>query len=170
MEVSELKESGVEEQFLRFSLSSRTKGLISISQMSEVLTINLEQILPMPHMKPWVMGVYNWRGEILWMVDLGNLLGFPPLHEERSLRSSYKAIVLHLPLEGKKYDPTPDRTLGLVVSQIEDIEWCNPASIESPPPSVDPKLIPFLRGYYLKSDREALAVLEGEYILARMLN
>jgi positive phototaxis protein PixI len=168
MNVSQLKTSSVEEQFLSFSFASHIKGLMSISQMSEVLTINLEQILRMPHMKPWVMGVYNWRGEILWMVDLGKLLGFPPLHQERNVRSSYKAIVLHLPL--KKYDPAPDRTLGLVVSQIEDIEWCNSISIESPPPSTDNKLMPFLRGYYLPNDREALAVFEGESILAAMSN
>jgi positive phototaxis protein PixI len=165
MKVSELKASGVEEQFLRFSLASNNKGLISISQMSEVLTINLEQISPMSHMKPWVMGVYNWRGEILWMVDLGVLLGLSPLNRERNVRSSYKAIVLHIPLEGKKYDPTPDRTLGLVVSQIEDIEWCNPDSIEFSPTATQDKLMPFLRGYCLKRDREALAVFEGESIL-----
>ncbi|MGL5878369.1 MAG: chemotaxis protein CheW [Xenococcaceae cyanobacterium] len=170
MEVSELVKLSVEEQFLRFTIAPNTKGLMSISQMSEVLTINFGQILRMPHMNPWVMGAYNWRGAIIWMLDLGQLLGLPPLHQQETARSSYKAIVMYLPLQSDRCDLSADRrALGLVVSQIEDIEWCNPALIQEAPPScIGNKLMPFLRGYYLSTDGEALAVFEGESILAAM--
>ncbi len=169
MKVSELIKSSVEEQFLRFALTPNIKGLMSISQMSEVLTISFGQILRMPHMSPWVMGAYNWRGAIIWMLDLGQLLGLPPLHQQETARSIYKAIVLYLPLQADRCDLSADRrALGLVVSQIEDIEWFNPASIQAPPPSIGNELMPFLRGYRLSTGGEALAVFEGESILAAM--
>lgn len=169
MKVSELVKSSVEEQFLRFAIAPNTKGLMSISQMSEVLTINFGQILRMPHMSPWVMGAYNWRGAIIWMLDLGQLLKLPPLHQQETARSSYKAIVLYLPLQSDRCDLSADRrALGLVVSQVEDIEWFDPASIQAPSSSLNNELMPFLRGYYFSTDGEALAVFEGESILAAM--
>jgi positive phototaxis protein PixI len=169
MKVSELVTSRVEEQFLRFAIAPSTKGLMSISQMSEVLTIDCGQILRMPHMKPWVMGAYNWRGAIIWMLDLGRLLGLPPLHQPENARSSYKAIVVYLPLQSDRCDLSADRrALGLVVSQIEDIEWFDPASIQALPPSSGTESLPFLRGYYLSTDGEALAVFDGELIWVTM--
>ncbi len=66
------------EQFLRFHLVPDTTLMLSITQLTEVLTIPVGQIIPIPHMPAWVMGVYNWRGEILWMVDLGQLVGLTP--------------------------------------------------------------------------------------------
>jgi positive phototaxis protein PixI len=59
--------------------------------------------------------------------------------------------------------------LGLVVNRVEDIEWCNTDLIQSPPSStVTPSLVPFLRGYWLKSDDEILPVIDGKAILAAM--
>ncbi|GBF83604.1 chemotaxis signal transduction protein [Aphanothece sacrum FPU3] len=67
------------EQFLRFDLVPDTTLMLPVAQLTEVLTVPLGQIVPIPHMPPWVMGIYNWRGEILWMVDLGHLLGLNSL-------------------------------------------------------------------------------------------
>lgn len=59
--------------------------------------------------------------------------------------------------------------LGLLVNRIEDMEWCNPDSIQSPPLSaVTPELVPFLRGYWLKSNGEILVVLDSNSIIAGM--
>jgi positive phototaxis protein PixI len=59
--------------------------------------------------------------------------------------------------------------LGLAVTRVEDIEWCNPDLIQSPPSStVTPELVPFLRGYWLKSNGEMLLLLDGQAIMAAM--
>ena len=157
---------GREEQFLRFYLEPDTKVMLPVAQMTEVLTIPLGQIIPIPHMPAWVMGVYNWRGEILWMVDLGQMVGLTPWHQQSLKSSAYKAFVV------RSVDNTgvsKSKSLGLVISRIEDIEWCDPAEIQSPPASaVEPGLAPFLRGFWLKSDGEILVTLDGEAIMAAM--
>lgn len=157
---------GREEQFLRFYLEPDTKVMLPVAQMTEVLTIPLGQIIPIPHMPAWVMGVYNWRGEILWMVDLGQMVGLTPWHQQSLKSSTYKAFVV------RSVDSTgvsKSKSLGLVISRIEDIEWCDPAEIQSPPASaVEPGLAPFLRGFWLKSDGEILVTLDGEAIMAAM--
>jgi positive phototaxis protein PixI len=59
--------------------------------------------------------------------------------------------------------------LGVVVNRVEDIEWCDPDAMRSPPSStVTPDLVPFLRGYWLKPNGDMLLLIDGQAILAAM--
>jgi positive phototaxis protein PixI len=159
---------GREEQFLRFHLEPDTKVMLPVAQLTEVLTIPLGQIVPIPHMPAWVMGVYNWRGEILWMVDLGHLVGMTPWHQQLQKGSTYRAFVLRTS-GGSTKMTNKGQALGLIISRVEDIEWCNPEEIQSPPAAaVEPGLAPFLRGFWLKPDGDIIVALEGEAVMAAM--
>jgi len=151
------------EQFLRCYLVPDALVMLPVSELTEVLKIPVGQITPIPHLPAWVMGVYNWRGEILWMVDLGHLIGLTPWSQQAVSTSSYTAAILSVT------DGTERQTLGLVVTQVQDIELCDPGQIQSPPPSaITPELAPFLQGYWLKSNGEMLACLNPTAILAAM--
>ncbi|MGF1481799.1 MAG: chemotaxis protein CheW [Cyanophyceae cyanobacterium] len=155
-----------QEQFL-LSQVADLAIMLPITQLTEALTIPVGQIVPIPHMPPWVMGVYNWRGEILWMVDLGHLIGLAPWHQQVASQSVHQAIVLHEASRRSAQGTGP--TIGLVVSQIGEIEWCNPAEIQSPPSSaVTPELAPFLRGYWVKQTGDIFVTLDGSAIMAAM--
>lgn len=157
------------EQFLRFHLLPDTTALLSVQQLTEVLSIPIGQIIPIPHTPPWVMGVYNWRGEILWMVDIGHLVGLTPWYQQITGVSNYTAIVLHTYSSSQSSTQGKSQMLGLVVNRVEDMEWFNPDSIQSPPSApVTPELAPFLRGYWVKSNGEMLAVLDGIAITEAM--
>lgn len=157
------------EQFLRFHLMPDMTGLLPIQQVTEVLTIPNGQIVPIFHMPPWVMGVYNWRGEILWMVDLGHLVGLTASYQEPISSSTYKAVVLQARSNPATSTKVKSQMLGLIVNRVEDIEWCNLDSIQSPPSStMTPELVPFLRGYWLKSSGEILVVMDGQAIIEAM--
>ncbi len=158
-----------QQQFLRFYLVPNTKVMLPVAQLTEVLTIPFGQIVPVPHLPSWVMGVYNWRGEILWIVDLGQLLGLTPINQQSLVNSSYRAIVLHSLGGDINSAKTRSEMLGLVVSKVEDIEWCNPQEIQSPPGSaVTQGLAAYLRGYWLNKSGEMIVTLDGEAILAAM--
>lgn len=156
------------EQFLRFFLVPDHTVLLSVSQLTEVLTIPLGQIVPIPAMPSYVMGVYNWRGKILWMVDLGQLLGLTPWQDQGFTGSSYTTIIL------QGYGETVDgntelKTLGLMVNRVEEIEWVNPSAIYTPQETtVSPELLPFMRGLWLKQSGDLLSVLDGSAILSAM--
>lgn len=157
------------EQFLRFQLVPEITALLSIQQLTEVLSIPNGQIVPISHMPAWVMGVYNWRGEVLWMVDLNHLVGLTPWYEQTTSASAHKAVVLNVCSQKASSTNVKSQVLGLVVNHVEDIEWCNPDLIQSLPSSTEnPNLVPFLHGYWLKSNGEMLVVLDGEAIIAAM--
>ena len=133
------------EQFLRFYLEPHTTSMLSVAQIAEVLKIGIGQIAPIPHLPAWVMGVYNWRGSVLWMVDLGLLLGLDSWYRSERASANYTAIVL-------KCDRTSTTArLGLVVTRVEDIEWCDTAQIHAlPTMKAASALAPYLRGVLAK--------------------
>lgn len=152
------------EQFLRCHLAPDALVMLPVAQLTEVLKIPVGQITPISDLPAWVMGVYNWRGKILWMIDLGHLLGYTPWHQQSFNIGSYTAAILQV-------DGGADEalSLGLIVTQVQDIELCDLGQVQSPHPSaITPELAPFLQGYWLKSNGEMLACLNANAILAAM--
>jgi positive phototaxis protein PixI len=168
-QINQLKQQRKQEQqFLRFVLLPDTNLMVPLRQISAVLKVGYGEIIPIPEMPVWVMGVYNWRGEIVWMIDLGQLVGFTPWYQQSVRSSHHKAILIH-PSYQKKKSETSAEIIGLIVSEVEDIEWCDPNELHSPPASaVTPELAPFLRGYWVKKDGDILVTLDGDAILAAM--
>ena len=147
------------EQFLRLYLDSETGALLPITQLTEVLNVSYLQAMPIPHMHSWMMGVYNWRGEILWLVDLAHLVGITPLYQQALTSSNHTVIVLETPAEETDSTGSNRQTVGLVVNQVGNIETCNPELIKDiSAAAINTKLEAFLRGYWCKSDYEMLAV------------
>lgn len=139
------------EQYLRFSLPDDVTALLPVRQVVEVL--NLNQLLPIPAMPAWVLGVFNWRGEIIWAIDLAQGLGLTPL----AVRTPYLAILAHH--QGQR--------LGLVVDQVEDMAWCGSEAIKPLIPGLFPAaLTQAARGHWLPPDQQqALVLLDGEKLL-----
>lgn len=153
-------------RFLRFYLHPDTKVMLPVGQITEVLKLQLAQIVPIPQMPSWVMGVYNWRGEILWMVDLAHLLGLEPWYHNQAMRH-HTAIVLSPDRESG--DRSNNICLGLIVSRIEDLETCQSGQIQSSLNlQVSSQLGRFLRGYWLKPEGEMILALDGKAIAAAM--
>jgi positive phototaxis protein PixI len=148
-----------QQQFLRLNISPETVALLPIKELSEVLNVSAEQITPMPYMSPWIMGTHNWQGNILWLIDLGYLIGLQPLGQQVSA-SSYTAAILQFRF------PNSNQAVGVVVNQVGNIERLNINSIQ--PPSLSPEnkeLAKLLQGYWLKSEQELLAVLKPDAIV-----
>jgi len=145
-------------QHLRFRLYPDLQAMLPISQITEVLKLQLTQITPIPQMPAWVMGVYNWRGEILWTIDLGRFLGFDSWYQHQHDRALQTAIVL------TPYREQSDSGIhiGLVVAAVEDIEFCDLAAIQAEVDSqTNSRLSSFLQGYWLPPGREIILALDG---------
>lgn len=154
-------------QYLKFKLYPHTEAMLPIEQITEVLKIKLVQIMPIPQMPGWVMGVYNWRGDILWMLDLGQLLGLDSWYRYQHDRSNHTAIVLSP--HRKEKDNQPKIHLGLVVASVDDLETCELSAIQAGVNSVEnSRLSSFLQGYWLKPSGEMILALDGQAIAAAM--
>lgn len=149
------------ESLIRFHLVPKTTGLFNIAQLREVLKVSISQIIPIPKLPFWVMGIYNWRGEILWVVDLGGLLGLTPLSEQPLTQTRLPLLVLR--------DENTEKTVGLIVNSVEGITRLDPNEIQSPPETTfTPELSRVLRGYWLNPEGEMLMALSTPAIFEQL--
>jgi positive phototaxis protein PixI len=103
-------ESAAAQSYLHFSLSPEV--LLSTQYLTEIWSLQLPQIVPIPATPAAVMGIGNWRGEVLWLLDLGCFLGQAPLGQTLSGTGHCSAVVIH----------DQDRMLGLVVAHPGDMQ------------------------------------------------
>ncbi len=169
------------QQFLQFFLEPDTNLILPLFQLAEVLTVPLGQITPIPHMPPWTMGVHNWRGEVLWVVDFGAFLGLTPWNRQSGSRANYRVIILN---GNAPFDLNPSQKgrsllrgasanrsqmLGLVVTEVRDITWCETDQIQSPPAaSISSELAPYVRGFWVSPEGVMYVALDGQAVVHRL--
>jgi len=125
------------QKFLHFNLSKELAALILVEDITEVLHVPKSNILPIPQMSPCVLGIYNWRDEMLWTIALGELFQLPTVNRP-STDSTIAVIVAEI----------DGQYLGLVVEQVNDIEWHELSFIQPPRAQLfSAQLLPFMQGY-----------------------
>lgn len=145
------------EKFLRFQLGSEGKALLPLNIISQVMRVLGADILPVPQMPSCVLGIYNWRGEMLWLVDIGQLMGFPALCEPSVGKGGVGGDLMAIAIQ------INDQYLGLVVTQISDIELHEIQQIQVPSIGLfSPEIMPYLQGYLVAANNEVLMVLNAE--------
>lgn len=145
-----------QQKFLSFALGSSDKAVISLHHITEVLQVTLTDICTVPQMPGCVLGIYNWRGEMLWLVDLEEMLGYPSFLQGVNLLSKMMAVILEI--DGKY--------LGFLVRHLMDIEWLD--TYQMKPPSADffsPKISAFIQGYFINAVEEIVFSLDAAAII-----
>ena len=161
---SEASAPDLKQKFLRFQVCPQNTALLAVDQIAAVVPLNISDILPVPQMPECVLGLYNWRGEMLWLVDLSCQLGFLSLFTSNATFSTSMAIVVQV--EGQ--------SLGFVVRQVYDIERYEPQQIQASISELLPsQLLPFVQGS-LDSDQtivlNASALLQAPVLQVHSLN
>ena len=73
------------ELYLRFYISSGDEFALPATGIREVIEAGSEEITPIPNVSPYLLGTLNLRGRVIWVADLGQLLGdLSPLKTDRS--------------------------------------------------------------------------------------
>jgi positive phototaxis protein PixI len=174
------------QQYLKFLLQPGLMALIEIDCVSELMDITLDRVVPMPHLPPAVKGIYNWRGEILWIVDFATLLGLEENRPSRSRRIQPTIMMSsaterdadgsaqgygsarHAPTATDRLERQGVKTIGVLVDEIVDIEWYQIDLIRSVlPERLQPELATGVLGMWTSTEGETCLVLDGRAILER---
>lgn len=159
-----VEQTQILQKFLQFQLSSSDWALLEAKVVTEIITVTQGEILPVPQMNHCVMGVYAWRSEMLWIVDLADLLGYTSLVSTKTIDPSQlnSFIVMVAQFEGQ--------SLGLVVARVHNIiqqdlqELCPPS-----PELFNHQTIPFLQGYFNDSQERNSLLLKPEIVFQSLL-
>lgn len=130
--------------------NSRDLALLEAEMVTEVITVSISEILSVPQMPYCVLGIYSWRSEMLWILDLENLLGYPP-----SFNPTNKTVLMMvIQIEGQ--------SLGLVIPQIDNIIEHNIEDFKAPSSDIfSEDILPFLNGYFTDQDNNIVMLINA---------
>jgi positive phototaxis protein PixI len=139
------------EMFLRFQLDRQTSAVVPMLQTQEAIVLPAGRVSVIPNLPSSVLGLFNRRSSLLWLVDLPEILGLEPIDRHSH---SYDIVLL-------KAGETP---LAVAVRSIQGVVRIVQEDIESPIGSFNPAFTPYLRGWILQ-EKELVLVLEPEAII-----
>lgn len=119
----------------------------------EVIELSNTQITVVPNTSPVVVGAFNLRGEVLWIVDLEYCL------QSTSFAPSGLVTVIII--------QDGEQKLGLPVDGIKGMVWLDPAQMKSElPAAMSPRLRPFVQAQVdAPSEQSTLYVLDPAAIM-----
>lgn len=154
---SDSPEVQITRPYLQIQLDLVTPALIPMQYAQEVLTLPSRRITPMPNLPDCLLGLLNQRSRIIWVADLGQMLGKKPIN--RNLQQYNLAII--------RWQNIP---LGLVIAQVKGVIRLVPESIESPVDNVAESLVPYLHGVYQQADTTCLILAAKAIINSPLLH
>jgi len=121
------------ELHLRFFVGSGTEFALPATGIREVLELTPDRINPMPNVSPLLLGTVNIRGRVMWVGDLGQLLGENvPVNVDRS-----EVSIVAIEHQGAM--------LGLAIERIGVMAWLEMANLKMPRGLSD-GLAPYVKG------------------------
>ncbi|ACK67957.1 CheW protein [Rippkaea orientalis PCC 8801] len=160
---TESSQSG--QKFLQFQLGTNVSALLEAKIVKEIIAVPEKEILPVPEMPNWVFGIYGYRSEILWMIDLKILLEYPSswlsLADNHPRNRSLMTIVVCY----------QEQMLGLIVPNVQGIIEYNLSELH--PPSSElfaPEILPFVEGHFTGNQQEIIMLLNPDEIFEYQKN
>lgn len=127
------------ELHLRFYVAAGQELALPAVAIREVISTPLDRITPIPNASPLLLGTLNLRGRVIWVADLGQLLGEPtPLNTDR-------AEISVIAVEDQEV------LLGLAVDQIVNMEWLDVEKLQQLNQASD-TMTPFIRGEWVLNE------------------
>ena len=142
------------ELHLRFYVPSENEFALPAIGIREVISTPPDRITAIPNASPLLLGTLNWRGQVIWVADLGQFLG--DIAALNTDRPEIPVIVVE----------DQDTMIGLAVDRIVGMDWLDIEQIQMTS-NVPDSMAPFLRGEWVKGDeqKEYLRLLDQLAIL-----
>ncbi|WP_373543671.1 chemotaxis protein CheW [Chamaesiphon sp.] len=121
---------------LRFDVPSGNEFALIASGVREVMSVYFDRIAPIPNSSPFFLGTYNWRGQVIWVADLGQFLG------DRVLVNTNQNEVSMLIVEDQEL------VMGFAVHTVANTEWLDISRMLPPDRDVPAAMRSFVKGVY----------------------
>lgn len=132
-------ESPEGELHLRFFVPSGNEFALPAMGIREVVSPAPDRITPIPNASPLLLGTLNWRGQVIWVADLGQFLGDTIVLNTD--RPELPVIVVE----------DSDSMIGLAVDRILGMAWLDIDEIQMPT-NIPDGMAPFLRGEWIADE------------------
>lgn len=140
------------ELHLRFTLPSGDEFALPAVGIREVMQQEPDRITPIPNASPLLLGTINLRGEIIWVADLGQFLGYP--HMLNTERSEIPVIAIE----------EQEIILGLAIDRLGAMQWLDIDELQIPQNAPD-HIASYIQGEWTEANNHYIRLLDQIAIL-----
>lgn len=140
------------ELHLRFVLPSGDEFALPAVGIREVMQQESDRITPVPNASSLLLGTINLRGEIIWVADLGQFLGYP------NMLNTDRAEIPVIAVEEQ------ETIIGLAVDNLGAMEWIDIETLQLPHNLPD-HLAPYIQGEWIDDKQKQVRLLDQIAIL-----
>lgn len=141
------------ELHLRFTLPSGDEFALPAVGIREVMQQEPDRITPIPNASPLLLGTINLRGEIIWVADLGQFLGYP------HMLNTEKAEIPVIAIEEQ------EMIIGLAIDQLGAMQWLNIDELQIPQ-NVPDHIASYVQGEWVEGNNHCVRLLDQIAILS----
>ena len=155
--------SQIWQKFLQFQLGSKDIGLLPAEMVWEVICLQEQEVLPVPQMPLWTIGVYSWRSEMLWLVDLETLLAdYSYLLRTKTEDDQQSLITAVIKFE--------EQFLGLILPKVYDIGQYDMTRLNPPSEELfSNAVLRLITGYFADQNNQVAIVLAAKAIFNHVI-
>lgn len=143
-------------QYLSIEVNQTLQTILSTHDLDEVITLDYQKILQIPGMPTVIVGIFQWHGEIIWLIDIAYLMGFNPLLSTGYNQEKFRVVKV-------KYQ---DKYLGILVQKIGNlinVETKNITLVKQK--KANSLLEKFIKGICKNSAGEKMMIIDIEKII-----
>lgn len=145
--------------YLRFQLTPEIPALLPMDRVQEALLVPATAISPLPNLPAFTIGMMNARDRVFCVVDLGQLLGLPPIPTNPR---DYQVVVIQLSeTEPESIDPSSssaEPSLGLAVRRVRGVARFASQNLQLSAEDVPECLQPHLLGCFIEANEQILVL------------
>ncbi|AKG22652.1 chemotaxis protein CheW [Calothrix sp. 336/3] len=145
-----------QQKYLQLRFGEEYLAILDLEEITEVFQFSLAEVCPVPQVHESILGIHNWRGEMLWLIDIERMCGYPSLAHKQDLLAKMMIVVIH-----HQYNH-----LGLLVREVIDIDSLDFTGIKSPDRSLfSHQIVDVMGGYFIQESGNILIKLDGAAII-----
>ncbi len=145
--------------YLRFQLTPEIPALLPMARVQEALLVPATAISPLPNLPAFTIGMMNARDRVFCVVDLGQLLGLPPIPNNPR---DYQVVVIQLsetePESIDTDDFSAEPSLGLAVRRVRGVARFESQNLQLAAEDVPECLQPHLLGCFIEANEQILVL------------
>ncbi len=126
---------------LTFLVPSGKKFALPAFGVREVISTIADRITPIPNASPFLLGTYNWRGQVIWIADLGQFLG------DTVLVNTDRTEVSILVVEEQ------ETVMGFAIQSVANTQWLNLKNMTATQDLPD-SMLSLVKGRYILENEE----------------
>lgn len=137
--------------YLKFNLGAKIPVVVPMTYVREAMSRSLQHLTPMPEMPPYVLGLMHRQAQVLWAIDLAQLLNVGHINAHLAEQDF---IILQV----------GSTAFAIAVHQIHGSTWLSAEEIQPSLSQANGRFSQYLNGCVLKQ-QEVMFVLDAEAIV-----